>query len=679
MPTPLPESLKPIYRWIPVGSDQNKDYVLRVREHNTAMLGPCNRLVALVGANNCGKSGVLRRLHRGIARMTKQTPGHDSGLLQLEQMVVDFREIVRDAGVFGDSRRLVRMAMDIALRASEHCTANANRLATTQMHPGTWFRSDVQHFLHDAGSVEHQYGAHINHIQARWISGTNSKPLALPTIQVFIPTTRTMIPLPKVAASVSPHENPTVAIEILDPLAYRFVVDNGQKLGVSKDHYEKKRSLLSNGGVFTGQTAYTEIRDLLLGNLTARQTIRSFEQFLSQRFFGGQEIALIPRHDSDQVYIKIGTEREQPLSNLGDGLQHIVIMTLPIFLFKDQDLLLFIEEPELYLHPGYQRLLIETFLDEHIGTGLRQVFVATHSNQFLDITLDHQGISVFHVAKTLPTPTPPTTTDAHADALPEFEVRLASDDHFPLLRELGVRNSSVLLANCTIWVEGVTDRKYLQKYLDLYQDHLESTASEHNATTEPASAPAPTIARAVAPQRFVEDLHFAFVEYGGSNITHWSFLDEQGARVDRLCGTLMLIADKDTDKETRHKKLRQRLDDRFVCLQAMEIENTLPRKAIEAVIEHYEKETNEDERSRRPRPVEHDYINQKLGTYIDNLFGAKRTRRGSYAQDSGSVESKTQFATLALSALKSWDDLTDEGKRLARAMYEFIATHNPRP
>ena len=37
---------------------------------------------------------------------------------------------------------------------------------------------------------------------------------------------------------------------------------------------------------------------------------------------------------------------------------------------------------------------------------------------------------------------------------------------------LGVRNSSVFLANSTIWIEGITDRLYLKKYMEVYQREM---------------------------------------------------------------------------------------------------------------------------------------------------------------------------------------------------------------
>src|SRR5262249_19746078 len=98
-----------------------------------------------------------------------------------------------------------------------------------------------------------------------------------------------------------------------------------------------------NKGIFTGLNLYEEIKKLLLGNLTKREFIRSFEKFLGDSFFNGQDVSIIPAIDSDVLYVKIGDEQERPIYDLGDGIQSIIILTFPLFANKDKNLLVFIE------------------------------------------------------------------------------------------------------------------------------------------------------------------------------------------------------------------------------------------------------------------------------------------------------------------------------------------------
>ena len=399
--------------------------------------------------------------------------------------------------------------------------------------------------------------------------------------------------------------------------------------------------------VHTGLEMYDIVRSHLLGPREARQMIADFQKEIGRTFYGGREFTLIPREGDDVLHARIGNETERPVYELGDGIQHMLIMMLPLFIHRDKNLLLFIEEPELYLHPGFQRILIDKFLDDDDVS--RQVFVTTHSHQFLDITIDRDRCSVYRVSKKL--------EEGEAEAKATFKVQLASSDDFSILAELGVRNSSVMLSNCTIWVEGITDRLYLRKFLDIYQRSKELHA-------------------------YMEDLHYSFVEYGGGCIEHWSFLDrddkEPGIEVKRLCGNLFLIADQDTGKEKRHEQLKNVLGDRFCLLDGLEVENLLTPATITSIVEQYEWTIT-------PQQFEQDdYKNVSLGTFIDTKVlpadhKSKRIRKeGSkaYADASGTVKNKTDFCHKALEHIKTIDDLSPEATRLCQGIYEFIAAQN---
>ena len=107
--------------------------------------------------------------------------------------------------------------------------------------------------------------------------------------------------------------------------------------------------------VFTGRTLYGDIEQLLRGDLAKRENLRKFETWISETFFRGEPVAIIPRIGETTLTIKIGDEPEQPIHNLGDGIQAILILAFPLFVREENHLLAFIEEPELFLHPWLQR------------------------------------------------------------------------------------------------------------------------------------------------------------------------------------------------------------------------------------------------------------------------------------------------------------------------------------
>ena len=431
-----------------------------------------------------------------------------------------------------------------------------------------------------------------------------------------------------------------------------------RRLGNAEDVYGDQTRLdyfnpsESNVTVFTGQTLYEDIKKLLLGTLEDREIVGDFQNFLGKAFFHGQPVALIPRHGSNALHVKIGQETEYPIHELGDGIQAIITLTFPLFRARWQYLLVFIEEPELFLHPGLQRLFLNVLTDT-ADFGNFQYFVATHSNHFLDLTLDLDEISVFTFRKEFD-----DTLAKEKNA--RFVVENVSNEDDQTLQLLGVKNSSVFFSNCTIWVERITDRRYISKYISLYEDFLNDQAQAAGQSSS---------------QRFKQDLHYSFVEYSGGNITHWSFLDDEtdAVVVERVCAKLFLITDKDEAKAERHEKLKKKLGDRYCCLTSREIENLLAPDILGQIVWEYEGEQVE-----LAKVNQSTYAEKPLGKFIEsNLLKNPRKRRGSYAAESGTVSDKLGFCQRALKHLTTFSDLSTEAQELTKRVYAFIRINNP--
>lgn len=413
--------------------------------------------------------------------------------------------------------------------------------------------------------------------------------------------------------------------------------------------------------IFTGYNLYGELQLALLGEQSERDFVKSFQEFISKSFFQGMEFQLIPRivrgaddktlaHQSrrKEVHVKIGNT-EKPIYDLGDGIQQIILLLFQVFKLKDKPALFFIEEPELFLHPSMQRLLIEQF----IKSENHQFFLATHSNHLLDTTLDlGDKISVYMVKKG-------ESTEPHRDA--NFNITNLSSGDKILLRELGVRASSVFLSNCTIWVEGITDRLYIRHWLGLYSKHLESVGEKR--------------------QEYFEDLHYSFVEYAGSNITHWSFFTggpKPKIDVERLCSTLLLIADSDGGtKHERLKLIKNSIGPRFITLPRREIENMLSKKVlVEVLLNNYHELS-----SNIADFTERDYSDKYLGQFIERTALAdikKKVRKGSYKKSAKAltISDKDGFCDAAIKEMRDWEDLSVPARHLTKKIHSFIVNHN---
>jgi AAA15 family ATPase/GTPase len=390
--------------------------------------------------------------------------------------------------------------------------------------------------------------------------------------------------------------------------------------------------------IYTGLGLYEDVKRMLLSVSQDRKKVRDFEDFLSKTFFERKEVSIVPHIDSDVVYVKIGEEDDRPIYDLGEGIQSIIILTYPLFFNQGKHVNFFFEEPDLFLHPGYQRIFMETLNDERFRSF--QYFFTTHSNHFLDMTLDFTDTSVYAFHR---------KDDSH------FSVTNVKNSDKDLLQALGVRNSSVFLSNCTIWVEGITDRIYIRKYLEV-------------------------LFREEGKKVFKEDVHFSFVEYGGNNITHWSFLenedkDHANIEVSTLCGTLFLISDSDgargLKKQKRFDQLKENLGDNFYLLQAREIENLLTPDVLINTIKELEKDDRSSIDFKRIKNG--NYTQQSLGSYIEDKVSGVRRK---YAAKSGTISGKVQFAKIACGHIRNIDDLSTEALAIVKKLYDFIKKNN---
>ena len=339
-----------------------------------------------------------------------------------------------------------------------------------------------------------------------------------------------------------------------------------------KDYFSDTNKFNSNN-IITGECLYNELKIHLLGEPEQRELIKDYEEKLSQYFFDNETVSLIPKHDQDVVNIKIGKDKQFPISQLGDGLQQAIILTYEAYI-KSKDTegnpethAFFIEEPELHMHAGMVRQLMNFYLNETP----HYYFFTTHSNHLLDMADESDQVMIQKFVKE-PKKEDPTKFD--------FKIYRCDRDR-DLLASLGVRPSSVYLANCTIWVEGITDRLYITKYMEKYLTELEN--SDENLYKNY--------------RRFMPNYHYTFVEYAGSNLSHWSFDDDypktrekrieflkqdRGQSATAVASDMLLIADGDIQKNSEKiKLLRKELNkENLIILDCKETENTLPKDSI---------------------------------------------------------------------------------------------------
>lgn len=387
--------------------------------------------------------------------------------------------------------------------------------------------------------------------------------------------------------------------------------------------------------IFTAENLYEEITGKLLGEEKGRIFIRDFQNFISEQFYNGKEFTLIPQKSKGYLNVKIGQE-ERPIYQLGDGIKQLITILYKIYENKDNEKIFFIEEPELNLHPGFQRKLMEILqleiFDKH------QFFITTHSNHFIDSCFDYDNISIYKFVNV-------------EGSNRKFKIINSSQNDVSLLQALGVNNSSVFMANCTIWVEGISDKILIKKYLEKYFEK-----------------------RGI--NKYREDIHYAFVEYGGNNITHWDFEATDSIDTINAIGITnrsFIVCDNDNDapyKTERKKKLESIFKENYYELKVREIENTISRNVLDKMLFGdsevvYKKQFNQQ-----------DYMNKKvyMGKFIDEHY--KLSKKYSATKGTGTIKDKLNFSKRIANTIENYKDLSTKAIDLCEKIAIFIEKSN---
>eukprot|EP01136_Pigoraptor_vietnamica_P021615 Opistho-1_new@71937 len=261
-------------------------------------------------------------------------------------------------------------------------------------------------------------------------------------------------------------------------------------------------------------------------------------------------------HDTDHKW-EIFFEDEYgniiPLSKMGSGLKTILLVlinTIVIPKFENRtesDYVFIFEELENNLHPSLLRKLFN-YISQYSKQYGCYFFITTHSSIVIDMFSNNPNAQILHTQK------------VGAETI--VKTVSSATDNLEILKDIDVRASDLLLSNGIIWVEGPSDRVFINKWLQLLAPELK------------------------------EGLHYSIMFYGGRLLSNLAFdhdaLEKELIPLLKINHNAHVVIDKDaksisSELNQTKKRIEEEIgNDNCWITEGREIENYLSKTTIEA-------------------------------------------------------------------------------------------------
>ena len=269
----------------------------------------------------------------------------------------------------------------------------------------------------------------------------------------------------KIFGSADPPFPPEIPSEMTGTLA-REISNPFQSLSFKRIVADRDIKPEVAGGlvVFGDGTGITNLIQHVLNEATSDESLVTQEMLkaLNEIFDPDARFTRIQtKHLADnrwEIYLEEESKGSIALSASGSGLKTVIIVLAHLLLLpgtEGRSLSSYVfgfEELENNLHPGLQRRLFAYMRNLAVEMNTT-FFLTTHSNVVIDLFSGDLEAQILHVTHDGVS----ATVNALSDHL----------GHSRVLDDLDVRASDLLQSNGVVWVEGPSDRVYVNRYLQL--------------------------------------------------------------------------------------------------------------------------------------------------------------------------------------------------------------------
>ena len=224
-----------------------------------------------------------------------------------------------------------------------------------------------------------------------------------------------------------------------------------------------------------------------------------------------------------EIYLSEKNKGDIALSNSGSGLKTVIVVLAFLLLIPEQenknlrDYIFCFEELENNIHPSLLRRLNHYIYELAIKNDFIY-FLTTHSNVLIDAYSKDENAQILHVTQ--------------RNGLSTCVTVKTYVENNGILDDLDIRASDLLQANGIIWVEGPSDRIYINHWISLWSD-----------------------------KKLKEGNHYQILFYGGRLLAHLGIGDQQYVSILNANRNAIIVMDSDKkniNDELNYTKIRIR-------------------------------------------------------------------------------------------------------------------------
>jgi len=343
----------------------------------------------------------------------------------------------------------------------------------------------------------------------------------------------------------------SLATTIEFPFAGKLFCKISAERDITPEQSSSELNFLSNGIGSTNAIQQILNKTDKDSTLIESKLLKELNTIINPDIYFSRILVQLDEQDKWELFFEDANQKKISLSKMGSGIKTVLLVLLNLIVRprienKNPSSYVFaFEELENNLHPSLQRRLYN-YIKKYSKKHSAYFFLTTHSNIVIDSFGTDSNSQLIHVSNDGDKSTSKTV--------------LTYNGTKEILNDLGLKASDILQSNGIIWVEGPSDRNFINKWIEILSPDLK------------------------------EGLHYTIMFYGGRLLSNLSFdfewLKKEVIPLLKINRNAYVIIDRDGKtiktklNETKVRIQKEIGENRCWITKGREIENYLSDKIL---------------------------------------------------------------------------------------------------